>query len=599
MGNCVPGHGNGSITPVPGGIVSEKRFFGLIEEKTLKEDDELLKNRKYNQLETFHEGVHTFEADDIAGYYANKTHIKPHEEHSVRSSPSLTSLKNEIVAMHEEIHNRPIVIEEKFKGANAFTLNPVFDTSNSKCDERIQHPVNLLNDATKNLHHQRRERDILNQKLEAQAQDKQHSLVASNLTTDQVISTLKENNFESTQSVLNNLTENQSQNRKPVISNSVEQNDNFLPIIGDQSNFTTREPSRNIDSKLSDEKPPFQGVIHHRDSKVTATETVDFNSEKYDRVGPGNLVRHATIIQLDPVTGKAPSQAAARLPKLNEDGMIEEDEGLGKSEVPSPDDKIKMIDNLQKDHEINHYSREDNKAVGMETSASMYSNCGDITTLAKDTTSRAEQFQKGLNDQVLEEVENSQVGDPNNQIEVLGYKPEDLKNPEIPPFTPEDAIAKFGDLMTDFEKEECKKFPEIWFCGAPGAEKVEGCIDDPNQNHGYDDPDGIYYQIIGDQMNYRYEILQELGAGAFGSVIKAKDHKTGQNVAVKLIRNKKRFHQQALIEVKILNILKAAGEPKLTDFWARFCLKCLVNFSEIALSYKPKTRKPSSMSFTS
>ena len=38
--------------------------------------------------------------------------------------------------------------------------------------------------------------------------------------------------------------------------------------------------------------------------------------------------------------------------------------------------------------------------------------------------------------------------------------------------------------------------------------------------------------------------------------LKAFDHKTNQQVALKIIRNKKRFHHQALVEVKILDSLR-------------------------------------------
>ncbi|ELT89454.1 hypothetical protein CAPTEDRAFT_149906 [Capitella teleta] len=57
-------------------------------------------------------------------------------------------------------------------------------------------------------------------------------------------------------------------------------------------------------------------------------------------------------------------------------------------------------------------------------------------------------------------------------------------------------------------------------------------------------------------MVYRYEIMEVLGKGSFGQVVKSLDHKTGQYVAIKIIRNKKRFHHQALVEVKILDALR-------------------------------------------
>ncbi|CAG2163531.1 unnamed protein product [Oppiella nova] len=58
--------------------------------------------------------------------------------------------------------------------------------------------------------------------------------------------------------------------------------------------------------------------------------------------------------------------------------------------------------------------------------------------------------------------------------------------------------------------------------------------------------------VLHDHISYRYEILEVIGKGSFGQVIRALDHKTNQEVALKIIRNKKRFHQQALVEVKIL-----------------------------------------------
>ena len=40
-------------------------------------------------------------------------------------------------------------------------------------------------------------------------------------------------------------------------------------------------------------------------------------------------------------------------------------------------------------------------------------------------------------------------------------------------------------------------------------------------------------------------------------VLKCRDHKTGELVALKVIRNQKRFHKQAQVEVKILEHLRA------------------------------------------
>jgi dual specificity tyrosine-phosphorylation-regulated kinase 2/3/4 len=61
---------------------------------------------------------------------------------------------------------------------------------------------------------------------------------------------------------------------------------------------------------------------------------------------------------------------------------------------------------------------------------------------------------------------------------------------------------------------------------------------------------------MGDHLAYRYEVVDMLGKGSFGQVVRCIDHKTGGLVAIKIIRNKKRFHQQALVEVNILQKLR-------------------------------------------
>ena len=66
----------------------------------------------------------------------------------------------------------------------------------------------------------------------------------------------------------------------------------------------------------------------------------------------------------------------------------------------------------------------------------------------------------------------------------------------------------------------------------------------------------FHLQIIHDHISYRYEILEVIGKGSFGQVVRALDHKTNKSVAIKIIRNKKRFHHQALVEVRILDELR-------------------------------------------
>jgi dual specificity tyrosine-phosphorylation-regulated kinase 2/3/4 len=63
---------------------------------------------------------------------------------------------------------------------------------------------------------------------------------------------------------------------------------------------------------------------------------------------------------------------------------------------------------------------------------------------------------------------------------------------------------------------------------------------------GEDDLEGRYLWRKHEQVGYRYELLEGLGRGAFGEVIKAFDHKTRELVAVKVVRAGREQMQLAL-----------------------------------------------------
>lgn len=119
------------------------------------------------------------------------------------------------------------------------------------------------------------------------------------------------------------------------------------------------------------------------------------------------------------------------------------------------------------------------------------------------------------------------------------------------------ALNKYRPFLSPFERTEIMRYPAIYYVGSH-AKKHQASTDETAHNYGYDDDKGDYHIAVKDHLNYRYEIVESLGKGSFGQVVKCKDHKMQADqgfVAVKIIRNKKRFHAQAQTEVRILEKL--------------------------------------------
>ncbi|XP_075471293.1 dual specificity tyrosine-phosphorylation-regulated kinase 3 isoform X1 [Ascaphus truei] len=120
--------------------------------------------------------------------------------------------------------------------------------------------------------------------------------------------------------------------------------------------------------------------------------------------------------------------------------------------------------------------------------------------------------------------------------------------------TPEQAAKQYKHQLSAYELQEISSFTEVYFAG-PNAKKRQGVVGGPN-NGGYDDDQGGYVHVPHDHLAYRYEVLKIIGKGSFGQVAKVYDHKLHQHLALKMVRNEKRFHRQAAEEIRILEHLK-------------------------------------------
>ncbi|MES1913251.1 MAG: hypothetical protein MHM6MM_005458 [Cercozoa sp. M6MM] len=160
------------------------------------------------------------------------------------------------------------------------------------------------------------------------------------------------------------------------------------------------------------------------------------------------------------------------------------------------------------------------------------------------------------------------------------FFPKELRaaSPGQQPVSPAQALQRFRHLLTPHEESEILSYKTIYFLGATHTRKVNGLRQAPN-NGGFDDPHGDYIVRTADHLAYRYEILKVIGKGAFGRVVLVRDHATEDFVAVKIIRNRKRFSKQSEVERRVLNHCMSDGAPFIVQLKQAFEFRnhcCLV-----------------------
>jgi serine/threonine-protein kinase PRP4 len=153
---------------------------------------------------------------------------------------------------------------------------------------------------------------------------------------------------------------------------------------------------------------------------------------------------------------------------------------------------------------------------------------------------------------------NEDVSVRDDQDEHQVIEPTQQATISSPPKKPKDAF----DMFAEDEDDDLDMFAEAPAKPAKDLKtetKVAQALD-VNLMDNWDDPEGYYNAILGELIQGRYHVQQNLGRGMFASVVRACDNKTSHDVAIKIIRNNESMFKAGKKEIEILQDL-AANDP--------------------------------------
>lgn len=123
--------------------------------------------------------------------------------------------------------------------------------------------------------------------------------------------------------------------------------------------------------------------------------------------------------------------------------------------------------------------------------------------------------------------------------------------PQAPTKDPYDMFAEDDDDM--FAEETDSTTRPSHATAVPQPQELDSSMMD-----NWDDPEGYYNVRLGELYNGRYHVQQNLGKGMFSSVVRATDSKTGNTVAIKIIRQNDTMRKAGMKEIGILEQLHEA-----------------------------------------
>lgn len=325
----------------------------------------------------------------------------------------------------------------------------------------------------------------------------------------------------------------------------------FAPPVERLSQISTPSEPENAPSAVPN--PSLRdrlNVARVRSNSRAKESEVDTDPAKYDSMPPPKLPASATWNNLSAVPSTSPSLKTSYLKPRRQSSVTSITKQAGNRKPSVSSDRSLTLEPSRSNE--SHASDQSHR-----TASSFVSPVRKMISTARSSAAASSSTEPGGDaDIAIADEEMRRLGSKRRDFEKAAKELDELRRKAGPKDRVSPAQALKMANLNIFERGEIIDYRDIFFCGTQNAKKHIGDLHSGAANFGYDDDRGDYNIVMGDHLAYRYEVVDVLGKGSFGQVVRCVDHKTGALVAIKIIRNKKRFHQQALIEVNLLTKLK-------------------------------------------